>query len=170
MRIAVLIAALLFLVLVAVVATVTSTDLSDAELVKRCQASQPAWNGYQEDVKEIGARPVARWHGRPLALSVKSGEVRLTMALEAPWDAFEAAIPILLKDPEGRVARNDADEMDGANRIYIFTRKDSADEPAPPWLEIHYPHTKQRLFLNAGGEWHAPKDLTEKAEPQIFAN
>jgi hypothetical protein len=155
MRIVVLIAALLFLVLVAVVAKVTSTDLSDAELVKRCQASQPAWNGYQEDIKEIGARPVARWHGRPISLSVKPGEVRLTMALEPPWDAFEAAIPVMLKDPEGRVMRNDANEIDGANRVYIFTRKESADEPAPPWLEIQYPHTKRRLFLDADGTWNA---------------
>lgn len=170
MRTAVLIAALLFLALVALVATFTSTDLSDAELVKRCQASQPAWNGYQEDIKEIGARPVARWHGRPVTLAAKAGEVRLTMALAPPWDAFEAAIPILLKDPEGRVTRNDADEMDGANRIYIFNRKESADEPAPPWLEIQYPHTKQRLFLDASGEWHAPTDITQRAEPQIFAN
>jgi hypothetical protein len=155
MRIVVLIAALLFLVLVAVVAKVTSTDLSDAELVKRCQASQPAWNGYQEDIKEIGARPVSRWHGRPISLSVKPGEVRLTMALEPPWDAFEAAIPVMLKDPEGRVMRNDANEIDGANRVYIFTRKESADEPAPPWLEIQYPHTKRRLFLDADGTWNA---------------
>jgi hypothetical protein len=77
------------------------------------------------------------------------------MALEPPWDAFEAAIPVMLKDPEGRVMRNDANEIDGANRVYIFTRKESADEPAPPWLEIQYPHTKRRLFLDADGTWNA---------------
>jgi hypothetical protein len=158
MRAAILIAGLLFLALVAVVARVTSRELSDAELSKRCQASQPAWNGYQEDIKEIGARPVARWHGRPLSLAHKPGEVRLTMALEPPWNGFEAAIPVLLKDPEGRVARNEKDERDGANRIYIFNRTEAAGEPLPPWLEIQYPHTKQRVFLNADGIWNAPAE------------
>ena len=158
MRFAALLAALLFIALVAVVATLTSRDPSGAELAKRCEASQPAWNGYQEDIKEIGARLVARWHGGPLSLTVKPGEVRLTMALKPPWDAYEAAIPLLLKDPEGRVARNDANEMDGANRVYIFTRAEAANEPLPPWLEIQYPHTKRRLFLDADGTWNAPAE------------
>ena len=156
MRLAAFLAALLFLALVAVVATLTSRDPSGAELSRRCEASQPAWNGYQEDIKEIGARQVARWHGGPLSLTVKPGEVRLTMALKPPWDVCEAALPILLKDPEGRVARNDADEINGPNRIYIFNRATSAGEPLPPWLEIQYPHTKRRLFLDADGAWNAP--------------
>jgi hypothetical protein len=60
-----------------------------------------------------------------------------------------------LKDPEGRVTRNDADERDGAHRVYIFKRPDSLTEPAPPWVEIQYPHVKRRIFLDAKGEWHA---------------
>ncbi len=157
MRIAALLAALLFFALVAVVATVTSTDLSDAELLKRCRASQPAWNGYQEDIKEIGARQVARWHGKPVALNVSPDAVRLSMAVSPPWDAFEAAIPVLLKDPEGRVARDDGDEREGTLRVYRFDRPAAAGEPVPPWIEIQYPHTKQRIFLDSKGAWQSPE-------------
>lgn len=158
MRVVAAAAAVLLAVLVAVLAAVNAQDPSPAELTKRCRTCQPAWNGYQEDIKEIGARPVARWHGKPLSLSVKPGEVRLTMALSPPWDAWEGALPVLLRDPEGRVTRNSADEREGPRRLYIFNRPETADEPAPPWLEIRYPHTKQRLFLDGNGEWHAPAE------------
>jgi len=156
MRIAAAIAVLLVAALIAVIAAVNAQDPDPAVLAQRCRASQPAWNGYQEDIKEIGARPVARWHGEPISLICRTGEVRLVFALESPWDAWECALPMLLKDPEGRVTRNDADERDGARRVYVFKRPETSTEPAPPWLEIQYPHVKRRIFLDAKGEWHAP--------------
>lgn len=155
MRVAAAVAVLLLAALIAVIAAVNAQDPDPAMLAERCRTSQPAWNGYQEDIKEIGARPVARWHGRPLSLTCLPGEVRVVFFLESPWDAWECALPVLLKDPEGRVARNDADERDGAQRTYIFKRPEASAEPTPPWLEIQYPHVKQRLFLDAKGEWHA---------------
>lgn len=152
-RVAAAFAALSVVALVSVIAAVNAQDPSPADLALRCRASQPAWNGYQEDVKEIGARPVARWHGEPVSLTVKDGEVRLTMALSPPWDAWEAALPVLLKDPEGRVVRNDSDQREGSLRVYVFNRPETAGDPKPPWLEIQFPHTKQRLYLDAEGTW-----------------
>lgn len=157
-RLGAAVAVLLIAALVAVIAAVNAQDPSPADLVLRCRASQPAWNGYQEDVKEIGARPVARWHGEPVSLTFKPGEVRLTMALSPPWDAWEAALPVLLKDPEGRVVRNDFDEREGALRVYVFKRPETAADPRPPWLEIQFPHTRQRLYLGTDGTWRRPAD------------
>lgn len=155
MRVAAAIAVLLLAALIAVIAVVNAQDPDPAVLAERCRASQPAWNGYQEDIKEIGARPVARWHGEPLSLAVAPGEVRLVFKLASPWDAWECALPVLLKDPEGRIARNDSDEREGPQRTYIFKRPEASAEPTPPWMEIQYPHVKQRLYLDAKGEWHA---------------
>lgn len=125
-----------------------------AELVRRCKASQPAWNGYQEDIKEIGARAVARWHGAPVSAKVMPDAVEITFRLEAPWDAWEAAVPVLLRDPEGRVMRDTGDRRDGAQRVYQFDRSALSGESAPPWLEIQYPHTRRRLFFT-DGHWSA---------------
>lgn len=158
MRAATLIAIALTVALIALIATVNAQDPSQAELVKRCRASQPAWNGYQEDIKEIGARPVARWQGTPVSMSVTSSEVRLTMKLAPPWDNWDCALPILIKDPEARVLRNDRDERQGDLRVYLFNLQAMAGEPMPPWLEIQFPHTRQRLFLDADGNWHNPDD------------
>lgn len=144
--------------LVSVIAAVNAQDPSPVDLALRCRASQPAWNGYQEDIKEIGARPVARWHGEPVSLTFKPGEVRLTMALSSPWDAWEAALPVLLMDPEGRVMRNDSDQREGSLRVYVFNRPETAGDPQPPWLEIQFPHTRRRLYLDAEGEWRGKSD------------
>jgi hypothetical protein len=156
MRLVATATAVLLVAVVAVLAAVNAQDPSPGVLAERCRACQPAWNGYQEDIKEIGARPVARWHGQPVSLSYLPGEVRLTMALQPPWDTAEAALPVLLKDPEGRVMRDDVNEISGSYRVYRFLRPASEKEPVPPWLEIQYPHTKQRLFLDVQGDWHAP--------------
>ena len=40
-------------------------ELPPGELARRCAASAPSWGGYQEAIKAIGARPVARWRGAP---------------------------------------------------------------------------------------------------------
>jgi hypothetical protein len=98
-------------------------------LAERCRASQPAWNGYQEDIKEIGARPVARWHGQPVSLTCRPGEVRLVFSLEAPWDAWECALPVLLKIPRGVWRGMTPTSATAPRRTYIFKRPENSAEP-----------------------------------------
>lgn len=150
----------LFVVLVAVFAIINAQDLSPAELARRCDACAPAWTGYQEDIKAIGARPVAEWRGEPVSAQFTGGEARVTMALAPPWDSREAALPLLLKDPEGQIHRHATTEGAGAHRIYIFRDIASPGANAPPWLELQYPHTRRRLYLDASGHWNADQPPT----------
>lgn len=135
---------------------------SPEELVRRCAASQPAWNGYQEDIKEIGAGPVARWQGRPLALSVVGKTIRLTMALESPWADWEAALPLLLKTPEGQVFRNAGYEHQPEGCVYLFETTTDHTTILPPWVDIQYPHTRKRLHLDGVGHWRAPEASVDR--------
>ena len=158
MRIAGIVCAALFLALVGVFTVLNMRELPPEELTRRCDASNPAWNGYQEDIKEIGARPVARWHGEPVALEVLPDQVRLTLLLAPPWDTWDAALPLLVQDPEGQVHRNTRTERDGARRVYIFPPVASAPLSPPPWVEIQYPHTKRRIHLDVEGKWRAVRE------------
>lgn len=155
MRVAAAAGAVLFVAAVLFFTLLNARPIAQEDLFARCAASQPAWNGYQEDIKEIGARPVAQWHGAPLSLEVSAGEVRLIMSLDPPWDAWEAALPLLIRDPEGHVHRDRATTREGAQRVYHFPPIVENSDPLPPWIEIQYPHTKRRLFLDAAGAWHA---------------
>jgi hypothetical protein len=152
-------AAILFgvlIVLLAVTAALMGNQtIPPAELLRRCQASVPAWNGYQEDIKEIGANPVAQWRGTPSLLRISAGRAHLHMALEAPWDGWEASLPLLLKTPEGHVQRNSSAVSEGGIRVYQFQLSTDGDYDTPPWVDIQYPHTKRRLHLNAEGRWQA---------------
>lgn len=155
MRVAAAVCAALFALLVGVLAFLNARELPPEELVRRCNACHPAWNGYQEDIKVIGARPVARWRGTPVALEVAPDAIRLTMALDPPWDAWDAALPLLVRDPEGQVHRNTGAERAGPLRIYQFPAPPDAALSPPPWLEIQYPHTKRRIHLSPAGTWRA---------------
>ncbi|MCF6285408.1 MAG: hypothetical protein L3K26_09490 [Candidatus Hydrogenedentes bacterium] len=154
-RFALTLTGVLFLFLVAAFTLLNSRELASDELARRCAASRPAWNGYQEDVKEIGTRPVAQWRGHPTALTLSGGTVHLVFELGAPWDAWDAVLPVLLKTPEGQVLQNVRHERNGSSRTYVFFLSSASETPVPPWLEIQYPHTRQRLYLNAHGAWQA---------------
>jgi len=155
MRIAAALCAAVFVALVVLFTLLNSRELPPEELLRRCAASRPAWNGYQEDIKAIGARAVARWQGEPVALAVLPESVMLSMRLQSPWDAWDAALPLLLMDPEGHVHQNSAAVREGALRIYQFPAIPGAAQSPPPWVEIQYPHTKRRLHLDPGGRWYA---------------
>lgn len=155
MRIAAAAGAMLFAALVALFTIINAQDISQEELARRCNTSSPAWNGYQEDIKAIGARSVAKWRGEPVAAEATSDGVRVSMALQPPWDEWPAALPLLLKDPLGETHRNvEAVKKDGL-RVYLFPPIPGTGQSPPPWVELQYPHTKQRLHLNAGGKWRA---------------
>lgn len=161
MRTAAAAGAVLFVALVAVFTIINAQEPPPAELAGRCDASQPAWNGYQEDIKEIGARQVAAWHGEPVSLDVQPDEIRVAMALSPPWDESLAALPLLLKDPEGLVHRNAEAVRDGALRVYVFRGVSGLDIAPPPWLDLQYPHTKRRIYLDPEGHWRASDEGQE---------
>ena len=155
MRIAAALCAAVFAALVVLLTLVNSRELAPEELARRCTASRPAWNGYQEDIKAIGARAVARWQGEPVALAVLPEGVTLSMRLAPPWNDWEAALPLLLMDPEGHTYQNSAAAQEDGLRLYQFPAIPGADQSPPPWVEIQYPHTKRRLHLDPDGRWHA---------------
>ena len=167
---ALILAGLFFLLLIAVFTLRNSSVLAPAELARRCAESRPAWNGYQEDIKEIGARPVARWHGWPSRLTLSGATVRLVFELEPPWDNWNAALPVLLKTPDGQTFRNEGFVRDGTTCIYTFQLLADSDVSRPPWLEIQYPHIKQRLYLNAEGAWHGEPSGAIKTTGRPFSN
>ncbi len=157
---------LAFFLLVAVIATTTQQEISPDALLQRCEVSQPAWNGYQEDIKEIGAGPVAQWHGYPTDLRVSGNTVHLTFHLEAPWRDWEAALPILIENPEGHVIQTERNERQGEARVYVATLPPEDSVTSPPWLEIQYPHTRERIFLDETGAWTRSPESTVPPEDE----
>ena len=67
----------------------------------------------------------------------------------------QAALPLLLKDPEGHVYRNTDSARDDAGRVYHFPPIPGTDLSFPPWVELQYPHVKRRIHLDAQGRWRA---------------
>ena len=159
------------LLLLTLFALFNRKEIDPAELARRCAENYPAWNGYQEDVKEIGARPVAQWHGHPSRLSFSAaGVVHLVFVLEPPWNAWSAALPVLLKTPEGQVFRNEGFVRDGTTCRYTFLLPSGSGTPRPPWLEIQYPHTKRRLYLDAQGVWNGEKPGDVEVTDRSFSH
>ena len=128
--------------------------LSAEELMGRSVRSMPTWRDYQEDIKgQIGAGSVATWRGHAITVSTSSAGVSVTFELSEPWAGYEAAIPILLRVPEGSVYRADAVVREGMLRRYFFSVRAGLDMGSLPWVEVHYPHTEQRIMLDAAGSW-----------------
>lgn len=65
----------------------------------------------------------------------------------------EAAIPVLLRVPEGIVYRAEGVVREGVLRRYSFSVVSEGDMGPLPWIEVHYPHTEQRIMLDAEGTW-----------------
>lgn len=138
----------------AVVARMGAHKTDPAELAKRCDESRPAWTSYQEDIKgQVGAEPVARWRGQVEEVRQEAGSVIVTFQLEQPWADYEAAVPILLRDPMGHEYRQDAVEREGGTRRYVFRMDPQTGASQLPWVEIHFPHTERRIALGSAGRW-----------------
>jgi len=127
---------------------------TDEELGRRVEASRPAWESYQEDLKsQIGAGPVAAWEGAPVAVRADRSVVRATFRVAGPWAQREAAIPILMRDPLGGVHRSLQADHDGDRVTYLFGLPASASGTPFPWLEFKYPRQEMRIVLSDGGGW-----------------
>lgn len=130
-------------------------SVSPEVLARRCEASRPAWNGYSEDIKAIGAGPIAQWRGHPTALRIEGQTLRLTMELAPPWRDWEAAVPILIKIPGGHVLRHRGHERFATGVVYAFVLPEDTRATVPPWVLVQYPRGQERIFLDEAGGWHA---------------
>jgi len=138
---------------VAVLAYVNTGGIAPAELERRCAAIRPAWQSYQEDIKAIGAGPVAAWRGEPVRLEWQGAVIRLTFRLSDPWSGYSAMLPILLRDPLGREYCSVSGQREGGLRTYTFELETASAGSSLPWVEIQYPHTARRLPLDSHGVW-----------------
>jgi hypothetical protein len=150
-------ALLLFAGLVAILTYNNAQGVPAEELSRRCAESRPEWSSYQEDVKgQVGAAPVAAWKGEPVRVELAGGRLLITFRLPPPWSGYDAALPVLVRDPLGSVSRNiSAERRDDGLRVYGFTLPGAQDAAPIPWIEIRYPHTERRIPLDARGVWQA---------------
>ena len=101
---------------------------------------------------------MATWEGYPVGVSMSGEDVSVTFALMEPWAGYEAAMPILLRGPDGVVYRADAVVREGKLRRYSFSVVGRSKVGFHPWVEVHYPHTEQRIALDAMGSWRETVD------------
>lgn len=153
----ILIGALLILAAFHYVTEFNTHEISIEELGRLTETSQPRWDSYQEDIKgQIGARPVALWEGEPVSARAQDGVATVTFVVRGPWATYGAAIPLLLRGPEGAIHRHSDVRFENNSVIYIFG---SVEEPAlaqtVPWVLIKYPHNEKRLPLSPAGTWQA---------------
>ena len=129
------------------------SGISDEELKRRTEASQPTWPNYEEDIKaQIGAGPVAEWEGRPVEAHVYGDSVEVTFRVMGPWAQRITAIPVLLREPTGAIHRNVRTTTGNGQVIYAFSLP--AQTSVPAWLELKFPHGEKRLVLSPSGVWH----------------
>lgn len=144
--------AVLFGVVFLYASLIPAKSVSPAEVADRCRASQPEWRTYDEDVKaQIGATPVAAWSGVPLSVQASPGAYVLTFELSGVWLAYDADLPVLVRDPFGQVLRKATVTRSGPQVTYTYA-VDNAGAIAP-WLEIRYPRQERRVQLDAQGHW-----------------
>ncbi len=153
----------LFLGVVALLTWLNAQGVPPEELARRCEASSPQWKSYQEDIKgQVGAAPVAQWHGEPVYVHQKGNTVEVAFQIMPPWGTSVAAIPVMLRDPLGHeYISGQAKRKDGL-RWYHFSLE-SPHMSILPWVEIHYPHQERRVALDSDGSWRS--DTT--AEPAL---
>ena len=144
-------------VMLLVAALGCTPGITDEELEGRVDASRPAWESYQEDLKsQIGAGPVAQWEGVPVKVRAQRRAVHVTFRLTAPWAHRDAALPILMREPLGGVHRNLDARCDGDRVTYLFECPQSASGTPFPWIELKYPRHQKRIVLSDRGEWETP--------------
>lgn len=129
---------------------------TDNDLSARAESSQPAWQSYQEDVKsQMGAGPIAEWRGEPVEAIQQALSVRVTFAIHGPWAARAAAVPVMMRDPQGRVYRSTATEKNGDRLTYGFPIEGASSGGTFPWVEVKFPNGSKRLVLDEQGTWQA---------------
>ncbi len=127
------------------------------ELTRRCTEAQPSWANYDEDLKaQVGAAYVARWSGAPVHAEMRSDVLFIDFYLEPPWARYGCALPVLVREPAGRVLQSVAATHSDAMVTYRFNLPPDYEESCPPWVTVRYPRDEWRLPLGPEGVWTAP--------------
>ncbi|HPK00105.1 MAG TPA: hypothetical protein PKW60_11510 [Candidatus Hydrogenedentes bacterium] len=128
--------------------------MSSEELARRVMKCEPSWSNYDEDLKaQIGAAPVAEWKGEPAEARWEAGELRVSFAMLGVWAGRDAAIPVLVKLPNGETHRNEAAAWEDGRLVYQFT---TSLQATPQWVIVRYPfYGERRLVLSEDGRWES---------------
>lgn len=126
--------------------------IDEATLIERCEKSYPKWNDYQEHIKAIDAGAVAQWDGTLVSAKLNE-DLELVFSLEGYWAETVAAMPVLVRLPDGREHKMFSFREEATSEIRYYFRPEKAFTAAFPWVDVHYPHTEQRLSFDSQGEW-----------------
>lgn len=146
---------LLLLFLCSACGTSVSTDIN--ALKKKIEVVHLEWDSYQEDIKaQVGAKEAALWSGEPVSIQVNQNQLEITFKVNAPWDSYGVAMPILYRSPAAKIYASTKVKVEGSTHAYIFELEDMNDNIGLSWVELHYPHTERRFTL-IEGQWSAEK-------------
>lgn len=150
-----------FLLLVGLFTFVNMQGIPQAELVQRCEESRPTWNDYQEHIKAIHAGSVAKWSGELQYVEYGPALVEVHFLLAGYWAETRAVIPILVRTPGAKTYRL-IEHLERQGNLLVYVYPATTHMPSSyPWLEVHYPHTQQRVNLDANGVWRKKSGLNE---------
>ncbi len=133
-----------------------SLDVSPKELAKRCARSAPAWQNYPEDIKaQIGATPVAQWHGELVSVSRANATIQIAFNVTGAWRHRAMAIPVLLREPHGGIHCSKQIRHLNEQTVYLFELPHEMRQAALTWLEVRFPHGTKRIVLASDGSWQS---------------
>lgn len=139
----------------AVLEPTSTTDLDAAELARLSARARLTWADYGEGIKaELGATPAALWHGAPARAGLVDGGIEIIFSLSGPWSEFDFGMPILLRDPEGKVYTPQRYTRSAAGGIYRFAHDGPVTPLSVPWVEVRFPpNEERRVVFDAQGTW-----------------
>jgi hypothetical protein len=146
-------AAMLFALLLPHACTNPAAEPTEAELTQLVARARPAWENYGEDMKAaLGATPVARWSGRPVLARLDRSKVYVEFELSPPWNEYVFGMPVLLRDPLGRVHRPASYE----DNTYTYSLAGFAPGAVIAWVELRFPpNEERRIAFDREGVWRA---------------
>jgi len=124
-----------------------SRPVPPEEVRIRAEQSNPSWQNYPEDIKaQLGAGPAAQWQGEPIRAIRRNATVHVVFHVTGPWATYDAAMPVLLRDPYGNIYRNTTFHREEGETVYVFDLKEEAATGPLAWVEVKYPHHVRRLI------------------------
>lgn len=149
----------LFALITAYVALVPAPEITPDQVRARALAAAPDWFRYDEDIKgQIGAAPVAAWHGAPEWVRIGPGGAEIAFTVTGAWRDYGAPLPILARDPFGKVHLANAGRWE--DDLFVYRLPELADAGIP-WIELRYRRHETRVQIGTDGYGTAP-DLGQR--------